>query len=205
MVALRHALLGASLTAVLSGCGGSITVDLGHDPDQFELIDDMEDGDKYLDERSGRSGFWATYNDGTPTGMQTPAPNGNFAMTRISPPRGSSHFAARTFGCCFTAPAQPMLNGAGWAGMTAVLVNQNIATDAASGLPVYDASAYRGVRFWARAALTSHPAVHFTVDDLQTDPKGGQCVDPNCYNRFAKDINFTTDWTLYKILFSDLK
>jgi len=64
--------------------------------------------------------------------MQTPEPNGPFAMTKISPPRGSSHYAARTYGCCFTAPAQPLLNGAGWAVMTAVMVNQNIVTDAAS-------------------------------------------------------------------------
>src|SRR4051794_14315102 len=198
--------MGASMTAWVSACGGSVTVDLGHDPDQFELIDDMEDNDKYLPERNGRNGGWATYNDGTPGAMQTPEANGFFAVTKISPPRGSSHYAARTYGCCFTNPAQPTQNGAGWALMTAVLVNPSTATDAAGALPVYDASAYRGVRFWARVAPASQPNMRFSVDDLQTDPRGGTCgPDINCYNRFGKVINLTTEWTLYKILFSELK
>ena len=187
--------------ALLHGCS-PVVINLDPDGDSYELIDDMEHHGASLPvpPRNGRTGKWAVYNDGTPTAMQVPDPHGDFAMFPTIPPRGSSHLAARTFGEGFKDPGRPSM---GWAQMVVELVAAQ-ASD--GGAPTYDASAYRGVRFWARIKDdTKNPVLRFSVNDLAHDPRGGLCSpDSLCYNNYFTTVPLTTDWARYKILFRDL-
>src|SRR5262245_57522400 len=158
---LRKCLVCGCATVVGAGCGGIKVIELGSD--RYDMIDDMEDQNSFLIRRPDRSGRWATYNDDTPTAMQWPPTGGNFTVSAIDPPRGSSRFAVRTHGQGFDK------SGLGWASIVAEFVPS---TDA--GLGFYDASAFIGLRFWAKIGPGSQ-APSLSVGDLQTDPKGGVC------------------------------
>jgi len=127
-------------------------------------------------------------------------------MSEIVPPRGTSTYAARTFGKGFNDPT------GGWASMTMNFVSApyNPGADASddageAGIPpdAYDASAYQGIVFWARRAEGAQPTMRVTLATLQTIPKGGICK--ICYDSFGKNIALSTDWTFYRIAFSDLR
>jgi hypothetical protein len=193
--------LGIVVAFGLCACGGTVTVNLGTDPDEYELIDDMEHPNEVLPQIGGRSGFWAVYNDGN-EGTQWPKRGGLFAMSPVSPARGSSNLAARTYGSGFTNPMGT--NGTGWALISVAFVSPARVTD--GGLPVYDASHYRGVRFWARIGSPDvQNPVRLALDDLQTDPSGGQCEPTTCYNRFGTNLLLTTEWTQVRLLFRDFQ
>jgi hypothetical protein len=195
--------LGSIATAFyLGGCGGTITLHLGTDPDTYELIDDMEDGNDLIEHTGGRSGYWSVFNDGS-EGMQWPRRDDRFVMSPLSPPRGASHFAARTYGSGFTNPTGA--NHVGWAQMDVGFIGLADVMD--GGLPLYDASHFQGVRFWARLGdPDAQSVVHLNFEDLQTDPRGGQCdADTTCYNRFTANVYLTTEWTHQRVLFKDLE
>jgi hypothetical protein len=77
-----------------------------------------------------------------------------------------------------------------------------------------DASAYRGVRFWARMGDTNSSEVRVQFQDVNTRPEGGICnpEDGNpdsCYDGFGTSLNrpadkAATDWTLYELDFSSM-
>lgn len=147
------------------------------------LIDDLEDGDGWIIRCLTRGGPWYTYNDGTAGGTQTPLPGRPFLPDT---PGYMSKYAAHTKGSGFTSRG---------AGMGFDLNNP------AGKRATYDASAYKGLTFWARS--TSSP-LHMYVNfpDRDTDPAGGVCT--TCNDSFGKGIDITTTWAQYTVLFSTL-
>lgn len=203
----------ASVLAASSGCGGRATVILGDDPGAstgdtidaraLDMIDDMEDNNQRILLRNGRNGGWNTYNDGSADTMQWPTAMGFFVMSAVSPPRGSSSYAARTYG-------RGLLPSTGWATLTLNFVNAPAAGESNAdggiegGLPadVYDASAYAGITFFARVAPDAQTTIRVSISDLNTNLKGGICK--VCYDAFGSNLLMTADWARYKISFAEM-
>src|SRR5262249_40387743 len=64
----------------------------------------------------------------------------------------------------------------------------------------YDARAYRGISFWAKAGAGSATKVRLKVPDASTDPDGKVCSE--CFNDFGSDIELSTTGTKYTPPFS---
>ncbi|WP_434041517.1 MULTISPECIES: hypothetical protein [Sorangium] len=172
----------------------------GPGPMDVALIDDMEDGDGAIEEVGGRVGYWYSYNDGT--GTQTPpvyseAMPVGFIPEALTPPRGESTMAMHTFGSGFTE----------WgAGVGFALNGPDM------GLFPYDASAYSGIKLWARlgdaGAVT---AMKVNVSDKVSEPAGGICDesagegDPNrCFDHWFYTAPLGTEWAEIVIPFEEL-
>jgi expansin (peptidoglycan-binding protein) len=148
------------------------------------LIDDLEDGDALIVPQQGRSGRWTTYNDGT--GQQTPA-QGAIADPESGGANGSA-YAMHTTGSGFTDW------GAG------LQVDLNNSTDGAgSGRAAFDASAYDGIRFWARGSGLVR--VELSTRATATTDEGGTCSD-NCLDNHGQEITLADSWTEYSVSFS---
>ena len=61
----------------------------------------------------------------------------------------------------------------------------------------YDATAYKGISFWAKKGPGSTSKVRLKVPDTNTDPEGKVCKE--CYNDFGMDLNLTDQWTQYGV------
>jgi len=154
-----------------------------------KLIDDLEDGDGTISAVGARVGYWYTYNDGT--GVQMPAPKSMFKG--VAPGSTASPlFAAVTSGPAFTTYG---------AGMGFDFNNNG------KSCP-YDASAYSGIKFWAKAntgnmtgmALTAMIKIPATTP---TTSDGGTCA-AMCEDHYALKPApvLTTTWTQYTITFA---
>jgi hypothetical protein len=153
-----------------------------------KLIDDLEDGDGTISGAGSRVGYWYTYNDGT--GVQVPAPKSVFMGH--APGNTTSKLAAVTSGPAFT------IYGAGMG----FDFNNN-----GKSCP-YDASAYSGIKFWAKAnsgnmasmALTAMVKIPATTP---TTADGGTCA-AMCEDHYALKPApvLTTTWTEYTITFA---
>lgn len=160
-----------------------------------ELIDNMEDperGGSIIDSADGRVGAWYTYNDETPSGVQTP-PAAAFEPDTLEVPREGSKYAARSTGEGFI----------GWgAGFGFDLKNNGTSKLA------YDASGYKGITFWAMTTEGNSPDVHVTFNDISTSPEGGVCepdTEDSCDDHFGANIVLERGaWKEYTLLFSDL-
>jgi hypothetical protein len=155
------------------------------------LIDDMEDDNAQITQSDGRDGYWYVGNDGTVGGTQEPVATA-FAMSDLSSgERAGSGFAAR-------------MKVSGYSGWGSVIGFNLI--EILGAVKPYDASSYCGVRFWAKAAATTALRVRFPDGD--THPAGNVCVDGGatngCYDHFGKNATFTTTWTKFDVLFSEL-
>jgi len=156
------------------------------------LIDDMEHTDGAILNACGRQGYWYTYNDGTAGGAQTPLAATSFLPSAIQGGRplgdsGVSVHAARTFGNGFTT----------WgAGMAFDLSSPGGGTK----LP-YDASAYGGITFWARAGAATQTSLRVNIPEVATDPVGHSCA-PKCNDHFGKTLTLTTAWAQYTLAFA---
>jgi len=158
-----------------------------------ELIDDMNDGDGSILATSGRVGAWYTYNDATPMAMQKPPVMMPFAMQTGG--RDGMGYAAATSGSGFT------LWGAGMG------FNLHDPGDGMNGSAkvTYDASAYTGVAFWAKAGPGSVTSMRVNVSDKNTDPAGAVCAPADkCNDHFGKDLHLTETWALYTMTFDEL-
>ena len=155
----------------------------------FESIDQMEDGDSAIEETAKRSGTWFPFNDKTSTQVPDPYAKSydTFKMSELDPPRaGSSYFAVHTSGGGFT----------DWgAGMGLELRNQQ----------AYDLSSYAGVTFWARRAPNTSATLRFSLPDLATAKRGGQCEGNACDNYFGTDLNLSTAFHRYSFTWQELK
>lgn len=172
-----------------------------------EVIVDFEDGSASLKQSTVLNGSFYTFNDGTAGGVQTPAPMSTVMASEIcgggrcSDEAAKSKYALHMVASGFT----------NWGGL--------IGTDLAylGGTPprtTFDASAYTGVVFWARAGAMASAAkdrkVRFVLIDGDTDPDGGKCKQPGtpvdaCYNDFGVDLTLTGEWTRYEVPFTSLK
>jgi endoglucanase len=61
----------------------------------------------------------------------------------------------------------------------------------------YDATAYKGVSFWAKKGPGSTSKVRLKVPDTNTDPDGKVCT--QCFNDFGMDLTLTEQWTQYVV------
>jgi hypothetical protein len=71
----------------------------------------------------------------------------------------------------------------------------------------YDASAYKGVMFWARVGpAPATTAWLFKVADVNTDPAGAVCTLPAgwCFDDHAAYVEATTTWQKYELTFDEL-
>jgi hypothetical protein len=168
-----------------------------------ELIDDMEgrgvptgwlDG---VSVTNPRAGTWYVFDDGTDGGMLTPAlaPIGTAAQIIAVIPggRGASAHAAHVVGN---------------SGFTNYGAGMGFNLNVDSGMPhVYDATAYQGFTFWARAAGDAGPTVVlFNVLDRNTAQpvSGGICDGGACNGSFGVTLALTDAWQLFTVHYSDL-
>lgn len=167
-----------------TSAGSGATGSGGSDAGGAMLLDDMEDGTQAvaLPDGSGALGAkWERWNDGTGTLSAPPDGAPNDALIDLLPkPRGDSHRAVHLAGKDFTK----------WGSAVGIIADR-----------VWDASAWKGLTFWAR---TDTPSCDYAVQfsDEYTDPKGGICT--ACYDDPTKPIHFSLDWVQYSIPFEGL-
>jgi hypothetical protein len=147
-----------------------------------DLIDDYEDRNLNISTAGGRIGAWYPYGDGT--GVISAA-----EVTTIPGKRGTASLAAfHTKGSGFLS----------WgSGIGTDLSN---AGGSQSSKRPYDASAYAGVTFWARAEVTT--TVTLVLPDENTDPAGMLCT--VCDHHWLRDLQVGPIWQRYTVLFSEL-
>lgn len=147
---------------------------------------------------AGRGGGFYMFNDGT--GMQKPPTGGLPDATHVM--RCESTFALCTSGSGFTTW------GAGFGtdlGQVAKLADGGMGKKTA-----YDASAYKGVSFWAKSNSAS-VSVRLSVKDKNTAPEGGVCDAMMtsgamaCNDDWGKSFTFTSDWKPYTLMFSEMR
>jgi len=148
------------------------------------LLDDGEDVNNQIAVQKGRGGYWYTFVDKAGSTI-TPAAGeagGTFAMS----PGGAngSVNAARMTG---------KIGGSGtvFAGMGFNYVDSK---------GPFDVSAYKGISFWAKKGENSTGSIRVKLPDSNTDPQGKVCTE--CFNDFGMDIELTTTWTRYVVLFA---
>jgi hypothetical protein len=168
--------------------GGGAGGGAGQTATDFEMIDDMEDDDQQIDlSADGRNGYWYVGADATPAGVTDP-PSAKFKMAALAAGDRST-YAAHLKATGFT----------DWGSVIGFnLVEQ-------SGVKPYDASAYCGVQFWAKAATAF--TVRFRLPDGDTHQAGGVCMTsgaPNqlCYDHFGAFVQVTPAWKSFSVKFS---
>jgi len=172
----------ASYICTKSKCVADIDVAAG------DIIDDFEDVDLLLPASpalGGRVGTWYAYGDGS----------GTVTENVVSVQRAASRHSLHTTGMGFTS----------WGSSVGVDLNNS-----GAGLETkrgYDASAYSGVTFWARADA----AVPVTVvlPDTDTDAAGGTgaCALKSggvCDHHYFKDVQVDTTWRRFTVPFASL-
>ncbi len=149
-----------------------------------ELIDDMNDGNRFIPSINGRTGAWTVYHDETPAPIH-PDITDPFNMDPTGDPCRLS--AARVFGGPFS------VWGAGFGfGL---------------GNP-YDAKAYTGVAFWGRSGGPP-TGLQIAFPDRDTALNGGLC-DPSlnggngCYDHYSARRPLSPQWQRYEIRFTEL-
>lgn len=144
------------------------------------LLDDFEDGNSQVLVALGRDGYWWTHHD----------PNGSTLEPEKFTPEeggaGGSQKALHVHGS--TSSAQ---------GAYGSSVGVNFSNNG-----LYDASRYAGITFKAKVGPNSTHAVRVKVGDVNTHGQLGKCKD--CWNHFGKDLQLTTEWKDYTILFADM-
>jgi hypothetical protein len=174
---------GTFATGGAGGTGGIVTC-LAVQANE-ELIDNMNDGDRFIPQVNGRAGAWKDSNDGTPGATMFPDPAGPFTMTNTGDV--CRKYAAYTYGGPF------------------------VDTGATVGFGIggpYDASKYDGISFWAKIDSGSY-GLRVAFPDKDTSPDGGLCqgsvAGNQCYDHYGYRItNLTTSWTKYTVYFNSL-
>jgi len=177
---------GAGTAGSAAGTGGAGT------PPEFELVDNMENGDSVIDSTNGRGGDWYAAHDLTPTGTQVPSPFQVTALAVSDSRYAVSHFAAMTSGMGFTDWGENL-------GFNLRLLN-------GPKHPSYNATAYCGVHFFAKTGAGASNKALLRVIDKNSHPDGGVCGGGGmpCYQYFQKQLTFSAAWQEYSVLFSDL-
>lgn len=145
------------------------------------LIDDLEDGDERLAILEHRAGFWMVFNDGT--GTQAPRVGVPVSGVKIPGGRGQSERALHTSGGRFK----------NWGAVLAMEL---------SGKRCYDASAYKGLRFWARGR--GQIKVVVKMSQVVTEQYGGSCV-KGCFDGHFKQVKLDKEWQLVDIPWEELR
>jgi len=171
--------------------GGSPNPQLasGGKADCGALIDDLEDGSGRICTGDGRVGVWYAFND--ETGEQWPAPTtpGVPIPTSLIPGgRGASTRAIHSYGKGFRSW------GAG--------VGLDFVFDGVS-YGSFDASAFDGIRFWARSDSSQKLQVRIGTRATKLPEYGGTCAREPC-SPHAHDFDLSGDWVELSLPFNDL-
>jgi hypothetical protein len=163
----------------------------------------MESGTNSILTNCGRSGQWFTYNDGNGT-QYPPAglPDGGnnfFTPTLLPVPRGSSLYAAHTYGGGFTS----------YAGMGLTL---NGVANGRNGPYNAQSYGYTGFRFWAMLGSSQPGAqaiIEFHATDKYSDAAGGLCSTSTtgtnrCFDNPKIKVSLGPVWTLVNVPFAEL-
>lgn len=178
-----------------NGTGGTSSADCltSFGPvDPTALIDDLEDGNSQIVGTATRNGSWWVVSDGTTAGTIEPPADQAPPPERVPGGHCGSNYAMRITGQGFTSWGASLIAGFRY-------TSQGEAVDA---------SAFRGVMFWARTGDTNSSGVRVQFQDSSTRPEGGKCNAEDgspdaCYNGFGSElVPLGTDWRLYKLDFS---
>ena len=177
---------GGGGTGGASGTGGGTAT--GGGSAGPELIDDLEDGDGRILMSSGRQGPWHVFNSGD-TGAGKPI------MPEMGGANGSM-WAMHTTGSGFM-----------FAGLGFGLNNADSAPESAQS-KAYDASAWTGVVFMAKAGSTGSATlrVEAPMRDFVPSERGGTCS-YDCWNvyGFSMTSPLSTSWQEIRAPFASMK
>jgi hypothetical protein len=160
-----------------------------------DVVATFEEGTGAVLQVGGRGGGFYMFNDGT--GMQTPPPG-------MLPPAAKIDRCGSTYALC--------MSGKNFMTWGAGMGTDFAPTSAGMGMgtkQTYDASAYKGVAFWAKSN-TATASVRVGFKDKNTAPEGGQCDAmatmgaAACNDDWGKAISFTNAWQPVTLLFSDM-
>lgn len=145
------------------------------------MISDGEANSNQVNAVKGRGGYWYTFVD--KNGSSVTPTSGDQGGTFTMAPGGANgtKFAAHMTGQVGTADTV-------YAGMGLNFLEPK---------GPYDATAYKGISFWAKKGPGSTSKVRLKVPDTNTDPDGKVCKE--CYNDFGMDLNLTDQWTQYVV------
>jgi hypothetical protein len=174
------------------GSGGSSMGPSGNSPSgNIDMIDDMEDGDASILRTGDRNGAWFSIHDDTP-GSLWPPPDSPFVMSPLAQPRGTSKISVRANGSGFSS----------WGAAVGVVLK----IDDAKQPVFYDASAYKGITFWAKIGDNSTTSLRVDFPDKNTFATGGVCQGMECNDHFGESISSLGQaWKQFTIAFSELK
>lgn len=160
------------------------------------LIDDLEDGDNGVSKVGNRTGYWYTYLDALGSTI-TPMPDATGAAPLVP---GTTNCHGASTKCVIitgmTAAADEVAMKYPYAGVGFDFSN-------AKKPCVYNASAYTGIKFWARGdvALT----IKLNTVQTATSDGGGTCTGAMCNGGFSPagaDVILDTEWTEISIPFA---
>lgn len=146
------------------------------------LIDDFEDGNTVIAPVAGREGYWFKSAD---------SGGSFFGPEDIGPIPESRDGSLAIHPSGKTGTGDPT---AVWGAIFGASLAQ-------AGKPL-DASRYVGVSFWAKVTEESTRGIRFELADGNTHPEGGVCT--TCWNHFGRDLNFTTEWKKYTVMFRSM-
>ena len=175
---------GAVASGGTIGTGGSSCPGLASNE---ELIDDLNDGDRFIPSVNGRLGAWSDSHDNSPNGKMYPDPNTGFMPT-------DSGDTCRKFAAYVSGGGYVIWGANFWFGL---------------GSP-YNASLYKGISFWAKVDSGVSPVVRVAFPDKDTQPDGNLCqtgitTGPTaCFDHYGDRKTLTTTWAKYTVSFSEL-
>jgi len=183
-IALEKATLGSGGAGGSGGTGGtSACPPLSSNED---LIDDLNDGDRYIMSINGRVGAWNDAHDDSPNAKMYPDSN-SFVPSQTGDT--CRKYAAYVYGGGY------VLWGADfWFGL---------------GSP-YNASKYTGISFWAKVDAGASTKIRVAFPDKDTHPDGVLCTqNPStgptaCFDHYGSALSLTTEWQKYRVSFADL-
>ena len=185
-------MLGLALAALVIGSGCKKRLDITSAdvknspegkscPPSEGMISDGEANSNQVNPIKGRGGYWYTFVD---TSGSTVTPTaGSMGGTFTMAPGGAA-------GTKYAAHMTGQIGGGStvYAGMGLNFVDPK---------GTYDATAYKGVSFWAKKGPGSTSNVRLKFPDSNTDPDGKVCKE--CFNDFGSDLKLTDDWVQYTI------
>jgi hypothetical protein len=185
---------GSAGAAAANKCPPAIPAATGATP----LIDDFEDGDVAIPKNESRTGSWRFDTDMTAGGTVTPNPLATTPPTGLNTTKAALHVKADGFTSV-------------WGISIFVFLNE-LADPAAMPWKAYscgyDASAYDGIYFWAKADGTSvGKNLMFNVQTLQVIPgdQGGDGTCTTCFDAHFVQLPLSGEWAQYAVLWKDLK
>ena len=174
---------GTAGTGGAGGMGGTTCPGLAGNE---ELIDDMNDGDRFIPQVNGRAGAWKDRADATSSSTMFPDPAGTFTMTNTGD--ACRKYAVYVYGGPFVDEGPTLFFGIGGP---------------------YNASKYDGISFWAKIDSGTSSGLRVAFPDKDTQPDGGLCqpgvTGPTmCWDHYGMRITLTTTWTKYTVPFASL-